>query len=503
MTQELLDLKQTIIEKLQTVRDDRSFAALLTALLSDIADMDESRGDFMPILTRMFERLNQDETQPYDTRQSSPAYNLLAPIAAALADQGVLVKIMTNQVFVHTANGISLDELGADHGVSRRRATQALRTGASYNVRGELFDFPIGSRLMTRGDLTPIVFEIIESTGGVVRFRCEEYGTVGNTYYGELSPTSSVSMNEFGRALITDTFVPGQNDESDEDYRSRLLRHLRRVGFGGNVAQYQEFMQAITGVTDSMIFPAWHGGGSSHVSIVVSNNEPAAAGFVEHVNNEVDPVERSGSGFGIAPLGHRVRVTTPEWMDIDIGVDVVLSFGVSLSQVQDRLEELLRGYFSELRSSVLDVWEQTYFANIGMQNEFVNVRDQLAALSIEHSDPRLLELADYFPAEKAIQTHTWRTIVHPQTIGVRLLETGLVSAVDFNSMQMNGQIDPNGFRIDHDQDMQFLPRLGQIHVEAVDYITPIVPPTDPIQTVQKVYITGYDKPVSEISEIAE
>jgi len=500
MTEALTQLKNDILERLSVVSDNRSFNELLTALLADINDLSDDRLDFMPILARMFERLNRDENgepieHPFDDRPSSPAYNLLAPIAVSLTEIDTLIEIMRQQVFVYTATGVNLDNLGRDYAFPRFEATRAIRRGETLDTRGVMADFPIGSRFMTRHEHTiehghiprALVFEIYQTEGGHALFRCEEYGDVGNTYFGDLSPASPI--NGLGRATIIDAhgaYRPGQNRETDEQYRRRFLRFLRRKAFGGNVAQYQQFLQAIDGVGDSMIFPVWRGGGSVKASIVDTANAPVSEEFVKLVNNEVDPVTRGGSGFGTAPIGHRVTISTPEWLDVNINVRMVLVHGIEFGQIEGRLQEIAAGYFDELRQNVIDEWERSYFANDGITNAWV-----------EEGTP------EWFPAYAAKQTHTWWTRINGHVMGSRFLETRLVAEVDFENILINGV--RASLVIEQTQERQFMPRLNNIDIEIVDYIEPGEPggTVPPGSIVQKVYVTAFDKPMSELSEVVD
>lgn len=526
MTEESRKLISEIAARLESVRNNRDFNAMATTLLSDIAEMSDSRMNFRPVLERMFTFLNTTENNeplenPYDTRWTSPAFQTMAPIARAQADLAVLIQILRAQVFVYTATGTNLDDLGRDYSFPRFVATQAIRRGITLNQQMEPADFSAGSRFMTRSGFEPLIFIIDSTEGGNVFFRCESYGTVGNTYYGDLSPASP--LNGIGRATITDdtgAYRPGQNHETDEQYRRRFLRFLRRVAFGGNVADYQRFVQAIDGVADLVVFPCWRSIETTKISIVSAGIEPVSDEFIEYVNNKVDPIVRGGAGFGTAPIGHRVTVSTPQWLDINVFVPVVLTHDLQLGQVQTRLNELLREYIDiESRQAVLDEWERTYYANQGISNawfdagcpewfpslsesirQFIQAR-VLMALAVNLPTVNLVGI-DLLLREvlNSYQYHTFTTVLHPQTIGVRLLETRLVSAVDFANITINGRPDPNGLVIQHNQEVQYIPRLNTVEIHPVDYIAPQVP-IDPAQTIQKTYLTGFDKPVTQLSEV--
>ena len=292
MIQALIDLKNEILTSLQSVQGNNDFNDLLTALISDIDSMSDSRMNYTVILQRLFDRLNEGLVHLNDTRPSSPAYNVLAPTAMALADMAILIEIIRAQVYVMTASGINLDRLGADYDFNRFQATQALRRGYTWNTQMVLTDFPIGSRFMTRSSgFDPLIFTIDKTEDGNVIWRCEAFGVVGNTFYGDLS--LSQPLAGVGRATIIDTVVPGQNLESDEEYRRRFLAFLRRKAFGGNVANYVEEIQKIDGVGNLIVFPVWRAEGTCRIFVLDPELKPISEEFRQYVQNIVDPITKS------------------------------------------------------------------------------------------------------------------------------------------------------------------------------------------------------------------
>jgi len=561
LTPTLINLHNDILAKLEAIQNDRNFNGFLTAIMSDINDLSANRMDARPIVERLFNRLNTNPDgtpieNPFDTRWTSPDFQRYMPIAMSQADLAIFIDIMRNQVTVWLATGSNLDDLGVDYDFPRFQATRAVRRGNTWDLHGNLADFPIGSRFMTRDSgFDPLIFEIFQTSGGEVLFRhipTEDpfiWGDVANTYFGDLSPASPI--NGISRATITDAngaYIPGQNRETDEQYRRRFLAFLRRRAFGGNVAQYRQETVEIDGVGDLMIFPVWRGQGTTKISIVDGSNQPVSDEFVEIVNNIIDPMVRSGAGFnhtlldrtstsllgrmvsamarmpqqgelwmGIAPIGHRVTVETPQWLDINVNITIVLARGIQIGQVQQRLKDIIADYFVELRQSVLDEWDRTYFSTASIDhvdNAWVNLQDKVLAQNefiaslTDISEEDRQKLMDYtamsgewFPAEAAYQTHVWQTVIFPHVIGVRLLETRLISAIDFQNILINGNYDPNGFIREQSQERQYIPRLNNIDIQVVDYIQPQQPPIPMPEMVHKRFVQGFDSPMGEVVSV--
>ena len=250
LSRELELLRDAILKQVRANSDNRDFDNLLTALMSDLNDLSDSRmiEDYPPILQRMFERLNTHEDgtpieRPFDSRWSSAESQVMSPIAISIAELAQLVWIMREQVFVHSAFGIWLDRLGKDYDFPRFEATHAKRIGWTENRQGERADFPVRSLFVAQDTGRRLEFEIHETQNGNVLFRCTEAGDIGNLYEGELLPGQPI--NGIGRAFITGTLQPGSDREVDEQYRRRFLRFLRRRAFGGNSVQYPKRLRLL------------------------------------------------------------------------------------------------------------------------------------------------------------------------------------------------------------------------------------------------------------------
>jgi len=459
----LIDFKNEILTRAAGFSADADFDELLTGLISELDGLSESRQDYGIVLARMFRRINEGRTEGLDTRPSSEAFDTMAPIAMGIADLASFVEIMRAQVHVLTATGDNLDQLGADYAFFRFEATRALRRGVTYNNRMEQADFPLGSRFL--GPDTELSFVIEDSEGGQALFRSEQYGSVGNQFFGDLI---GVNVNGLGRALLTDelgAYMPAQDRETDAAYRRRFLRFLQRKAFGGNVAQYMQELQNIDGVGNVMVFPCWRGAWTVGVSIVDGQNQPVSDDFVEAVAKLVDPVARGGTGLGFAPVGHRVTVATPKYYDIDLHLPIFAAEGASHGQLYGALREIAEVYMRERVQAVFDIWERTYFANEGIANPYVDLSEAIEGL---RNDPRyadMLNILGHFDPKRVVQAHNFEVLVQPQVLGVRVLQHELVSAVDFENIRVNGERWLGGYAVKSNQDGQFLPRLRGLEIE--------------------------------------
>ena len=300
---------------------------------------------FNEILQRMLGRVPDTR----DKRPGSVIYDTLSPVAAVLAQTDINAAIFEEQSYLLTATGKSLDDRAADWGMSRRAASFAVRIGETKDTEENPIDLPIGSRFSLPNTSGGLNFTLTENLPypGYCLLTCETAGTSGNAYLGILLPLFTI--NNLGSAEMIGTQIPAEDTETDNGLRARVLARINQKAFGGNVADYEEFTKEIAGIGDVKVFPVWDGGGTVKLSIIDSEYNPATPEFVKLVQSEIDPIPNGGEGYGLAPIGHRVMVATPEAVMIDISATVTLQSGFTIGQLQADIEAAISAYLLELR----------------------------------------------------------------------------------------------------------------------------------------------------------
>lgn len=285
------------------------------------------------ILQRCLDRIPNS----LDKRQGSIIYDALAPCCVELAQMYIELAGVYDQVFIDTAVGDALDALVRQNGVSRKEATYAIRKGEFSMV------VPVGSRF-SDGENTYIVIENIEGTTNS-KLQCEQAGTVGNSYYGSLTPISYIIGLEY--AELTDIIDLGDDIESDDALRERYMESVTAPQFGGNISDYQNKVKALEGVGGCKVIPIWNGGGT--VKLIVTNTQGGVPTdtLVNEVQEAVDPTQDQ-TGIGIAPIGHIVTVEGAEALNIAISATFTLESGISAAAIQDSVNEVIDNYFTNL-----------------------------------------------------------------------------------------------------------------------------------------------------------
>lgn len=297
-----------------------------------------------------------------DKRQGSIIYDALAPFCQVLAAGAIQLQNFYTQTYAVSATGEDLDNRVAEQGINRYAATSAVRKISVSDEDGNPVILPLGSRFSTISNTQPVNYTVTAqyvengvAVAGSYEATCEELGVVGNEYFGNL--INITFIQGLASAVMTSVIVPARNEETDEELRERYFESLNQKAFGGNIADYRTKVMALSGVGAVQIYPVWNGGGTVKLSIIDSTYAPCSAEFIASVQNKVDPENsegQTGTGLGIAPIGHKVTVVTPTETIIDVSANITLQNGYVLSQVEGPIREAILVYIQSLRESWAD-----------------------------------------------------------------------------------------------------------------------------------------------------
>lgn len=297
-----------------------------------------------------------------DKREGSVIYDALAPFCQILAAGAIQLKQFYEQTYALTATGIDLDNRVAEQGIHRYAATHTVKRVDLKDASDNPAIVSIGSRFSTVSDTSPVNYMITgqyEEDGravpGAYEATCEEVGTVGNEYSGNLINITFVQG--LSSAYMSTTLIPARDEENDEDLRERYFESLNQKAFGGNLADYRSKLREIPGVGAVQIYPTWNGGGTVKLSILDPEYNVCSSEFVATVQTEIDPENvqgESGVGIGLAPIGHKVTVVTPEEVTINVSATLTLLNGYTMGQVDYVIREAISDYISDLRKSWAD-----------------------------------------------------------------------------------------------------------------------------------------------------
>ena len=280
----------------------------------------------------------------FDKRDSAPLPTAISPAAYVLAGFYLSLNQVQQQAFVQTASGQSLDYLGVLAGLTRYPASPAVRLGV-FNTA-----VPMGARFSTVNGENSINFSVTaaESEANQYQLTAETPGTIGNEYTGPILPITNVPG--LTSAQITDILVPGDDEETDDAFRQRIISALNNRPFGGNIADYQQNIMAIDGVGAVQVYPTWNGGGTVKCSILGADYAPASSELVQNVQTAIDP-PTSGQGMGLAPIGAQVTIVAPTELTVNVSSPLTLAPGYSIEQVQPLVEASIEAYLLSVRQA--------------------------------------------------------------------------------------------------------------------------------------------------------
>lgn len=306
-----------------------------------MSDVDNQTFD--KIMARLLSRIEDK----YDKRPSSMIYNALAPEALELAELYEQAAAIYINTFADSAAGEYLERRVGEQGIAREPATAAIRKGVFTTSSGDPAKLYPGYRFKTIDGDDSLIFDVgQELAAGQYELICETPGERGNSYIGELLPVTNI--NGLGSAMMTDIIVPGEDTETDESLYRRYLARLNEKNFGGNVADYKQWMLSQDGVGAVKVYPVWAGGGTVKLVFLDSSYEIPSADLVDRVQTAIDPETNHGQGIGFAPIGHTVTVKAADAQVINVQTTLTLD-NVTVGQLANDIKATLNDLATDLK----------------------------------------------------------------------------------------------------------------------------------------------------------
>lgn len=303
-----------------------------------------------------------------DKRQGSIIYDTLAICCAKMADVFMEVKQIVEQGYMRTATrDENIDYRAEERGITRYPATFSQRLGVFTYTDGSPAFIQIGSTFSTIDDnrdnvinyevVSPYFVDDVEIAGSYV-LECQTSGTIGNTYFGEILPLTD--MGNLGTATLTTVLTPARDVESNESVKERYFATFNIEAFGGNLADYRQYMQEFSGVGQTQIYPRTKEDEDIVLSCVDTSNQPISQDYQDTIKQTLDPEnfynngnDTSGMGLGVVPIGHKVSVTTPDNFEINIELQIIKQNTAYIETVKQNIQTNLEAYIKKVQ----DLWD--------------------------------------------------------------------------------------------------------------------------------------------------
>lgn len=293
----------------------------------------------------IMEQLLEKVDDTIDKRESGIVYNALAPAALELENAYANLDTIVDEGFADSASYEYLVRRAAEKGIYPKLATYAL---LKMVTTPSALEIETSARFMC----DDLYYNVVEKlSDGVYSVQCETEGTEGNAHMGETIAIDFVEGLE--TATITEVIIPAINDEDEEVFRNRYFNSITTDAFGGNKADYIKKTDSLDGVGATKVIPTWNGGGTVKLVILNNNYGVPSTELVSSVQEQIDPTQ-TGSGDGIAPIGHVVTVVGASTTTINVTTTVALRSGMAWEDVSTTIEEVITGYFTELAKTFED-----------------------------------------------------------------------------------------------------------------------------------------------------
>lgn len=295
---------------------------------------DEMTFDY--IMNRMLESV----PDTVDKREGSIIYDALSPAAAELVKCYMELDVVMDETFVDTASLQYLMLRCKERGVAIQGETAAVIEGVFTPSSVEL---TAGLRF----NCDEVNYTITEKiSAGHYKLEAETLGTVGNKYTGLLLPIQTV--NGLETAQIAAVLIPAEDGDTTDTLREKYYASIDGEAFGGNVADYREKVNAITGVGGVKVYPVWNGGGTVKLTVIASDYTAPSSELISKVQTAIDPEQNHGEGMGLAPIGHTVTVTGAKYADLTITANVTFAAGWNWENGKSQLVSAANAYLDEL-----------------------------------------------------------------------------------------------------------------------------------------------------------
>ena len=165
------------------------------------------------------------------------------------------------------------------------------------------------------------------------------------------TPEDTVVLMETPLGGITsitncDVITGGADDETDDDYRKRIIEAERSGSFTGCDSDYVRWAKEVAGVSSVVyVNPLWNGPGTVQVLVADSNGNKVNEDVIERVYNHiVSPDDRSAR---LAPIGADVTVDSVKAFSIDIAYDFICKEGINADDIHTSFEDGVIKYFAD------------------------------------------------------------------------------------------------------------------------------------------------------------
>ncbi|TCP57983.1 putative phage protein gp47/JayE [Tumebacillus sp. BK434] len=294
----------------------------------------------------------------WDQSEGSFIWDSLSPAAIEFALAYIRAKEVLQWGFATTTFGPYLDARGAERGIFRRPAQKAVGEVTVEGAAGVYI--PEGTMFATEADELSdenLQYFVTTADGTIpgnktltLPVACTKEGSTGNVLPQKITIAVS-KISGLTKIDNADAMSGGVDEETDEAFLNRYLKHVRNPGASGNIADYIRWAQeADASVGKVQVSPIAGQPGHVQVLLVDLEDRPATAGLIKKVQDYIDP-NSAGGGAGMAPIGAKIHVETPTQLVLSLRLRLTVIRGYEEAGVKRAVVQNISKY---LRTLVLN-----------------------------------------------------------------------------------------------------------------------------------------------------
>ena len=241
-----------------------------------------------------------------------------------------------NQTFIDTATEDEfIDYHAMLFGVTRKQGTKAR---GEITITGKADTTITAGAIVLKTDSTKykLLYDTTIAFNGkaVAEVECLQIGEIGNCAIGEII-NFEISNADIFTVTNEKAFTNGYEKEPNYSLISRAKERILKPAHSGNIYDYEKWAKEIDGVGKVLVEPLWNGNGTVRVRISNYNNTLADSELIRKVKKRIEQIDGR-------PVGADVTVASFDGKNISISVSVILSPGVKLNTVSDRISSKIK-----------------------------------------------------------------------------------------------------------------------------------------------------------------
>lgn len=324
------------------------------------------------IVSEMLDELRTKGIDITDFNSSPIIYSIIETSAHQVQMAEYRADDIIKKYFIENSTGDDLDKRLKERGLPDRypgakaRGVIILGKSSAYILNSVVLKDTVFKTL--DGSVQVVVTKdtdiIAGSTNIKVPVECTTVGKIGNLNPFTVLTYSGVAISEVEWIKVDDVGLFGGNEsESDDDAKNRLLYDIQNPAGSGNKNHYIKWAKEVPGVGKVKCIPEWKGIGTGTVKVVITdtNTDPASDELISQVQKYIDPVHRMGEGM--APIGAEVTITTVDLFKVDLSFQFTVRNGYVKDEVKANIKININKYFKELTLDDLNI-RYAYIGNI-------------------------------------------------------------------------------------------------------------------------------------------